>query len=96
MKMFICVTTLERIVDMSDVENILKENTLPSLVRGIELTDGIEFDVRSTLDGELILHHDKKLAVSEELRGDLPKFVEKNSSLESYAIIKSLPFAESN
>ncbi len=80
--MFICVTTLERIVDMSDVENILKENTLPSLVRGIELTDGIEFDVRSTLDGELILHHDKKLAVSEELRGDLPKFVEKNSSLD--------------
>ena len=57
----------------------LKENTLPSLVEGIKLTDGIEFDVRSTIDGGLILHHDNKLALSNELKGDLPTYVERNT-----------------
>ncbi len=79
MTMFICITILERIEHMSDVENILKENTLPSLVRAIQLADGIEFDIRSTIEGGLILHHDKKLAVSDELRRDLPIYVEKNT-----------------
>lgn len=78
MAIFISCVFEAILVGMQLDESVLKENTLASLTRGIELTDGIEFDVRTTLDNELIVHHDKKLAVSEKLRGDLPIFVENN------------------
>jgi glycerophosphoryl diester phosphodiesterase len=67
------------LVEMSSEPKQIKENTLESLSRAIKLSDGIEFDVRSTLDERLILHHDMTLSVSEELRDDLPKYVEKNT-----------------
>ena len=56
-----------------------KENTLPSLRHAISMMDGIEFDIRPTTDGELVIHHDRTLAVSEELRGELPKYFELNT-----------------
>ena len=58
---------------------IYKENTISSLTRAIKLTDGIEFDLRSTIDGEIIIHHDKKLSVSKKLQSELPIYVEDNS-----------------
>ena len=39
------------------------ENTVESLRHGIQVNDGIEFDVRMTQDGELIIHHDAKVSV---------------------------------
>ncbi len=64
---------------MQSEQSNLKENTLASIAKGIKLTDGVEFDVRTTIDNELIVHHDRTLAVSEKLQGDLPKYVEKNT-----------------
>ena len=63
----------------SKINPDLKENTLPSLVKGMELSDGIEFDVRLSSDEELILHHDRRLSVSKNIKGDLPEFVEQNT-----------------
>jgi len=59
-----------------------KENTLSSFRHGLSLMDGIEFDIRSTADGELVIHHDRTLAVSEELRAGLPEYFEQNSSAD--------------
>ena len=59
MTIFICYVFEATLVGMQLDEVVLKENTLASLTRGIELTDGIEFDVRTTLDDELIVHHDR-------------------------------------
>jgi len=42
------------------------ENTLASLRHAIEHNDGIEFDLRMTMDGELILHHDNNVSVSKK------------------------------
>jgi len=42
------------------------ENSLESLRHGIQSNDGIEFDVRMTRDGELIIHHDAKVSVPSE------------------------------
>ena len=39
------------------------ENTLESLRHAILHNDGIEFDIRMTSDGELIIHHDSKISV---------------------------------
>ena len=39
------------------------ENTVESLRHGIQVNDGIEFDVRMTQDGELIIHHDANVSV---------------------------------
>ena len=39
------------------------ENSVASLQEGIERFDGVEFDLRMTSDEELVLHHDRKLAV---------------------------------
>ena len=45
------------------------ENTLPSLIHGISNSDGIELDLRLTLDGELIIHHDAKVSVNKAAIG---------------------------
>jgi hypothetical protein len=42
------------------------ENTLESLRHAIQLHDGIEFDLRMTLDGEVIIHHDSDVSVPPE------------------------------
>jgi len=39
------------------------ENSVASLAEGIERFDGVELDLRLTCDGELVLHHDRELAV---------------------------------
>ncbi len=39
------------------------ENTLESLKHAIQFNDGVEFDLRLTSDGALIVHHDSKLAI---------------------------------
>ena len=39
------------------------ENTLESLRHAILHNDGIEFDIRMTSDGELIIHHGNKISV---------------------------------
>ena len=56
------------------------ENLKESLVQAMNRFDGVEFDLRLSSDGIPIIHHDRKLAISEELRGDLPKIVEENSA----------------
>ncbi len=42
------------------------ENTLESLRHAIQHNDGIEFDLRLTKDGELVIHHDVKVSVPKE------------------------------
>lgn len=76
---FICSSVEDSLVTMNNSQELYKENTLSSLKRAIQLTDGIEYDVRSTIDGELIIHHDRTLSVSENLKSELPNFVEKNT-----------------
>ena len=39
------------------------ENSVASLAEGIERFDGVELDLRLTCDGELVLLHDRELAV---------------------------------
>ncbi|NJE62362.1 glycerophosphodiester phosphodiesterase family protein [Thermococcus sp. 21S7] len=34
------------------------ENTLPAFRRALKYADGIEFDIRLTGDGKLVIHHD--------------------------------------
>ena len=52
------------------------ENTLPSLIHGISNSDGIELDLRLTLDGELIIHHDAKVSVNKAEIGKHNPYVE--------------------
>ena len=47
------------------------ENTLESLKHGMEMFDGVEFDVRITADDRLIVHHDRTVSVpSSALEGE--------------------------
>ena len=39
------------------------ENTLESLKHGMEMFDGVQFDVRITADDRLIVHHDRPVSV---------------------------------
>ena len=39
------------------------ENTLASLVHGMCLFDGIEFDIRLTSDNQVVIHHDRTISV---------------------------------
>jgi len=39
------------------------ENTLASLVHGMRLFDGIEFDIRLTRDDQVVIHHDRTVSV---------------------------------
>jgi len=53
-----------------------KENSIASLREGIERFDGVEFDLRMTRDGELVLHHDRTLSVPAAKKVGLPRYVE--------------------
>ena len=52
------------------------ENTLDSLVHGMEFFDAIEFDVRLTKDNQVIIHHDRKVSIDKQLRQGTSPFVE--------------------
>ncbi|HIG03713.1 MAG TPA: hypothetical protein EYQ53_04965 [Candidatus Poseidoniales archaeon] len=56
------------------------ENSLESLRQGLIDFDGVEFDLRLTKDGGVIIHHDAKVSTCEEVRSGLESpWVEKNS-----------------
>jgi len=52
------------------------ENSLNSLVHGMELFDAIEFDVRLTKDDQVIIHHDRKVSIDPKLRQGRTPLVE--------------------
>tara|TARA_B100001248_G_scaffold180215_1_gene137069 strand:+ start:833 stop:1981 length:1149 start_codon:yes stop_codon:yes gene_type:complete len=52
------------------------ENTLDSLAHGITNCDGIELDLRMTADGELVIHHDAKVSVKNDLIANRNPYVE--------------------
>ncbi len=52
------------------------ENSLNSLVHGMELFDAIEFDVRLTKDDQVIIHHDRKVSIDPKLRQGRSPLVE--------------------
>lgn len=56
------------------------ENTVRALVEGITRFDGVEFDLRLSADGELVLHHDHHLSIdTDELIGK-ERFIEQLQS----------------
>jgi glycerophosphoryl diester phosphodiesterase len=56
-----------------------RENTLASFITAVALgVDGVELDVRETLDGELVVHHDAAangLVISQTTRAKLPAYI---------------------
>ena len=52
------------------------ENTLESLRHGILHSDGIEFDLRLSSDGKLIIHHDSHVSIPQEKLEGRPKWVD--------------------
>ena len=62
------------------------ENTLESLRHAIQLHDGIEFDLRLTLDGEVVIHHDADVSIPKSRIQSSDPWVEHHTldELESY------------
>ena len=56
------------------------ENTLKSLVHGIEMFDAIEFDIRLTNDQQVVIHHDRTVAV------DLAEFGKRSPYVEHWEL----------
>ena len=52
------------------------ENTLESLIHGMSLFDAIEFDIRLTVDEQVVIHHDREVSVSPSKRENRSQFVE--------------------
>lgn len=52
------------------------ENTLASLVHGMCLFDGIEFDIRLTSDNQVVIHHDRTISVDPVRLSGRSPFVE--------------------
>ena len=52
------------------------ENTLASLVHGMLLFDGIEFDIRLTSDNQVVIHHDRTVSVDPSRLSGRSPFVE--------------------
>ena len=52
------------------------ENTLDSLVHGMELFDAIEFDLRLTKDQNVVIHHDRTVSVEPSRRQNRSPYVE--------------------
>jgi len=61
------------------VHYIERENTLASFAAAVALgVDGVELDVRETLDGKLVIHHDPAangLIISQSQAANLPSYV---------------------
>lgn len=55
------------------------QNSIEAIVHGMTIADGSEFDVRLTLDQELVLHHNARIEMNEGKEG-LETFVEQNHS----------------
>jgi len=57
-----------------------RENTIQALSHGIQVSDGIEFDLRLTKDNRLILHHDSKTEYGDYPEcmnlDELPEYIE--------------------
>ena len=52
------------------------ENTLQSLRHGIINSDGVEFDLRLSSDGKLVIHHDSIVSIPKEKREGRPKWLD--------------------
>ena len=52
------------------------ENTLDSLVHGMEMFDAIEFDIRLTKDNHVVIHHDRSVSIDPSKRKGSAAFVE--------------------
>lgn len=63
-------------IDMTGEWQQAPENTLKSLRHGILHSDGVEFDLRLTSDGELVIHHDSVVSIPEQERKGRPKWVD--------------------
>ena len=56
------------------------ENSVSSICEAIERFDGVEFDLRLTSDGGIVLHHDREVKVAKDVRKTLTsKYVENNT-----------------
>lgn len=54
----------------------LPENSLAALRESMTQADGIEFDLRMTLDGHLVLHHDRTPMIPKDEKQGRPRYVE--------------------
>ena len=54
----------------------LPENSLAALREAMVHADGIEFDLRMTLDGHLVLHHDRTPMIPKHEKEGRPTYVE--------------------
>jgi hypothetical protein len=52
------------------------ENTHASLVEAMQRMDGVEFDLRLTADGQLVVHHDHMVSIPKDMLEGRPKIVE--------------------
>ena len=52
------------------------ENTLSSLVHGMRLFDGIEFDIRLTSDDQVVIHHDRTVSIDPQRLSGRSPYVE--------------------
>ena len=52
------------------------ENSLAGLRESMLKADGIEFDLRMTLDGHIVLHHDRTPMIPTHEKEGRPKYVE--------------------
>ena len=52
------------------------ENTHESLVKAMNMMDGVEFDLRLTADDQLVVHHDHIVSVSDDLLDGRSEYVE--------------------
>ena len=57
-----------------------RENSVAGICEAINRFDGVEFDLRMTADGGVIIHHDREVEASPEVVAGLPsKYVENNT-----------------
>ncbi|HIO94256.1 MAG TPA: hypothetical protein EYN46_02745 [Candidatus Poseidoniales archaeon] len=57
-----------------------RENSVAGICEAINRFDGVEFDLRLTADGGVVMHHDREVEASAEVVAGLPsKYVERNT-----------------
>ncbi len=67
---------LHALVELNPMYDPPPENTFTSLVNGMNMFDAIEFDIRLTKDDQIIIHHDRMVAIDEQRRENRSPFVE--------------------